>query len=140
MNLFPLHLLLPVRLFDLIIVDSTDFNQAVTLFTMEFYSNCKDIMKSNTKTTHPNGSSNNKSDSDSDSSKSGSGSSSGGIMIINVESPSYSLGVVRSSSDKLKNIWKNVFYYQVCCAFLVSFLTACFCSITAPFSSPPPLT
>ena len=64
-------------------MDSTDFNRAVSLFTPDFYSNCKAILKED------------------------------GIMVINVESPSYSLAVVASSSTKLNPLFKHVYYYQV---------------------------
>eukprot|EP01119_Soliformovum_irregulare_P018103 TRINITY_DN5493_c1_g1_i1.p1 TRINITY_DN5493_c1_g1~~TRINITY_DN5493_c1_g1_i1.p1 ORF type:complete len:345 (-),score=54.00 TRINITY_DN5493_c1_g1_i1:173-1207(-) len=70
-------------LYDVVIVDSTDFNRALTLFTADFYSNCKAILKE------------------------------GGIFVINVESPSYSLNVVASSSQKLHPLFRNTHYFQV---------------------------
>lgn len=70
--------------FDVIIVDSTDFNQAIELFTIEFYKNISDKLKKN------------------------------GIFVFNNDSVyknSYKL--ITEPVEKLKTIFKYVFPYQL---------------------------
>jgi spermidine synthase len=69
--------------FDVILIDSTDFNRAVTLFTPEFYSNCKAILAE------------------------------GGILVFNVESPSFSLTTIAEASERLKDLFEHVSFFQV---------------------------
>jgi spermidine synthase len=70
--------------FDLIIVDSTDFNQAIKLFTIQFYKNIKKNLKSD------------------------------GIFVFNNDSVySDKLKLIYKPVRKMKSLFKNVFPYQI---------------------------
>jgi len=70
-------------LFDVAIVDSTDYNAAITLFTDKFYANLKRLLKPN------------------------------GILVFNVDSPSFALSTIRNADIQMREIFSKVFHYQV---------------------------
>jgi len=68
--------------FDLIIIDSTDFGQAVTLFTDEFYLGCKRLLKK------------------------------GGIMTRNFDSASVATQKMATAHFRFSAIFKHVYFFQ----------------------------
>ncbi len=90
--------------FDLILVDSTDFGAANVLFTQEFYKNLQLLLRdpcSSSCACHH-------------AQESHHGDFyTGGILSLNVESPSYNLPAVVQSSRKLGNIFNHAYLYQV---------------------------
>jgi len=68
---------------DLILVDSTDFNAAMPLFTEAFYTTVRDSLNP------------------------------GGIFVFNIDSPSWHLNAISVVSNMMRELFKYVFLYQV---------------------------
>lgn len=96
--------------FDVIIVDSTDFNAAMTLFTMEFYQNAKRLLVSS------------------------------GIFVYNCESVGYGAAQASIAVSQMRDLYRHAYPYQVFQPTYASgHYTFMFCSDAVhPFAAPDP--
>ena len=75
--------------FDVILIDSTDFNAAEPLFTSTFYSDCKQLLSPR------------------------------GILTFNLDSPQWGQVRVAAASEQMSKLFRHAFIYQVTLLYLV---------------------
>lgn len=94
--------------FDVILVDSTDYGLAVPLFTVEFYTHLRRLLRKD------------------------------GILTFNVDSPSWAPHNVQAASERIRDIFPHAHFYQIFQPTYTSgHYTFCFASDTVhPYNTP----
>jgi spermidine synthase len=94
--------------FDVILVDSTDYGLAVPLFTVEFYTHLRRLLRQD------------------------------GILTFNVDSPSWAPHNVQAASERIRDIFPHAHFYQIFQPTYTSgHYTFCFASDTVhPYNTP----